>query len=223
MIIYKTTNLINGKIYIGQDTKNDQNYLGSGKIIKEANKKYGKKNFTKEIIEICNNQDELNSREIYWIDKLESRNNEIGYNILSGGLGSTGFKQSVETIEKIKENNRSENFKKIMSSPEVSKKISEGQKNSDAKKNLHKSQEYREKMSKSLKNRIFSDDHRKKLSESLKGKKKSEIHSKNLSISLKNSEKIKGENNPFYGKKHSLETIEKIRETIKNKNNDNKK
>ncbi len=223
MIIYKTINLINGKIYIGQDTKNDPNYLGSGKIIKEAIKKYGKKNFTKEIIEICNNQDELNSSEIYWIDKLESRNNEIGYNILSGGLGSTGFKQSAESIEKIKENNRSENFKKIMSSPEVSKKISEGQKNSDAKKNLHKSPEYREKMSKSLKDRIFSDEHRKKLSESLKGKKKSEIHSKNLSISLKNSEKIKGENNPFYGKKHSQETIEKIRETIKNKNNDNKK
>jgi group I intron endonuclease len=223
MIIYKTINLINGKIYIGQDTKNNPNYLGSGKIIKEAIKKYGKKNFTKEIIEICDSQEELNYREIYWIDKLGSRNNEIGYNILSGGLGSTGFKQSEESIEKIKENNRSDNFKKIMASPEVSKKISEGQKNSDVKKILHKSVEYREKMSKSLKNRIFSNEHRKKLSESLKGKKKSDIHSRNLSLSLKNSEKVKGENNPFYGKKHSQETIEKIRETIKNKNNDNKK
>ena len=50
MIIYKTINLINGKIYIGQDTKNDPNYLGSGKIIKEAIKKYGKKNFTEDSI-----------------------------------------------------------------------------------------------------------------------------------------------------------------------------
>ena len=41
MIIYKTTNLINGKFYIGKDSKNDPNYLGSGKILKKAFKKYG--------------------------------------------------------------------------------------------------------------------------------------------------------------------------------------
>ena len=51
MIIYKTTNLINKKIYIGQDTKNNPNYLGSGKYFKYALKKYGKENFSKEIIE----------------------------------------------------------------------------------------------------------------------------------------------------------------------------
>ena len=36
MIIYKTINLITGKIYIGQDSKNNPNYLGSGKYIKRS-------------------------------------------------------------------------------------------------------------------------------------------------------------------------------------------
>ena len=47
MIIYKTTNLVNKKIYIGQDSKNNPEYLGSGAIVKKAIKKYGKENFKK--------------------------------------------------------------------------------------------------------------------------------------------------------------------------------
>lgn len=85
MIIYKTTNLINGKIYIGQDSNNNPLYYGSGKLLKAAIKKYGKKNFRKEVIEECNSIDELNDREVYWIDKFQSTNNQIGYNISIGG------------------------------------------------------------------------------------------------------------------------------------------
>lgn len=95
MIIYKTTNLLNGKIYIGQDSKNDPNYLGSGKTLKRAINKYGKNNFTKEIIEICETKKDLNDREIYWIGKMDSRNRKIGYNISKGGAEGdreTGFK-----------------------------------------------------------------------------------------------------------------------------------
>ena len=78
-------------------------------------------------------------------------------------------------------------------------------------------------MSNALKGRIFTEDQCKKISESLKGKKKTDEHIKNLSDSLKKTEKLKGENNPFYGMKHSEETIDKIRKSINNKNNDNKK
>ena len=44
MVIYKTTNMINGKIYIGQDIKNNPKYLGSGKILKLSIRKYGRFN-----------------------------------------------------------------------------------------------------------------------------------------------------------------------------------
>lgn len=87
MIIYKTTNLINGKVYIGQDSKNNSEYLGSGLIINRAIDKYGKENFVKEIIEECSSKEELNEREIYWIDKLNATDRSTAYNICSGGLG----------------------------------------------------------------------------------------------------------------------------------------
>ena len=52
--IYKTTNLINGKIYIGQHKSNlfDSQYKGSGVILRKAFAKYGKENFKVEII-VC--------------------------------------------------------------------------------------------------------------------------------------------------------------------------
>jgi group I intron endonuclease len=85
MIIYKTTNLINGKIYIGQDSNNDPDYLGSGIALKRAIRKYGKINFNKETLDFCNNKDELNEREIYWINEFKSTDKKIGYNISKGG------------------------------------------------------------------------------------------------------------------------------------------
>jgi hypothetical protein len=50
-VIYKITNLINQKIYIGKDSTNRKNYYGSGKAIKNAILKYGEDNFSKEIID----------------------------------------------------------------------------------------------------------------------------------------------------------------------------
>ena len=82
MIIYITTNMINGKIYVVQDTNDNDNYYGSGWILKAAIAKYGKENFKKEIIEYCKSKEELNEREIYWIEKLSPQ-----YNIAKGGQG----------------------------------------------------------------------------------------------------------------------------------------
>ena len=87
MIIYKTTNIINGKIYIGQDTKNNPNYFGSGKLIKNALKKYGKPNFRKDILDYCYNMKELNEREIHRIEQYFSFDQRVGYNIAMGALG----------------------------------------------------------------------------------------------------------------------------------------
>lgn len=106
MQIYKTINLINGKIYIGKQIRNNPNYIGSGIILKKAIEKYGKENFTKEILEYCSSKEELNSREIFWIKKLDSRNPIKGYNISKGGDGGWGcnynrsFKERSEMMNK---------------------------------------------------------------------------------------------------------------------------
>ena len=89
MQIYKTTNLINDKIYVGQDQNNNSWYYGSGNLIKLAIKKYGKEKFTKEIIEHCTDIDDLNDAEIFWIWKLNSLVPN-GYNITKGGGGKLG-------------------------------------------------------------------------------------------------------------------------------------
>ena len=65
MIIYKTSNLINGRIYVGKDKHNNPKYLGSGNILNQAINKYGIENFQKEILEYCNTEEELNDREKY--------------------------------------------------------------------------------------------------------------------------------------------------------------
>lgn len=87
MQIYKITNLINNKIYIGKDTTSDSKYFGSGLLINRAFQKYSKENFTKEVIDETDNYDELSKKEIYWISKYESTNRDIGYNISPGGDG----------------------------------------------------------------------------------------------------------------------------------------
>ena len=88
--IYKTENLVNGKIYIGKHStdKLEDGYLGSGLILKHAIKKYGKKNFKKIILEYCDTDEKLNDREIYWIKEEKSNINYGGYNLTEGGEGS---------------------------------------------------------------------------------------------------------------------------------------
>jgi len=120
MVIYKTTNLINGKIYIGKDEKNNPKYLGSGKILKLAIKKYGKENFKKEILEYCNNREHLCVIEKYWIEKLQSKKN--GYNIKDGGNGGHTYIDNEEIKCKISKNHADINGEK---NPMFGKKHSE--------------------------------------------------------------------------------------------------
>jgi len=85
-IIYKTTNLVNGKIYVGKHYSSaDDGYLGSGSKLNEDIKKYGKENFKREILEHCISG--VDEREIYWIKKLKSINPNIGYNLRLGSYG----------------------------------------------------------------------------------------------------------------------------------------
>lgn len=87
MIVYITTNLINGRKYIGKDVTNRKYYLGSGKALKLAINKYGKHNFKKEILGTVNTKQELEELEIYYINYYNACNSELFYNIAKGGLG----------------------------------------------------------------------------------------------------------------------------------------
>ena len=79
MVIYEIKNLINGKKYIGKDSKNNPNYLGSGKYLKLAIKKYGKHNFIKEILFETDDFEKLKAKEIacFIILEFQSKHNVL--------------------------------------------------------------------------------------------------------------------------------------------------
>ncbi len=86
--IYKTTCLKNSKFYIGKhQTKNlDDGYLGSGKLLKHAIKKYGIENFKKEILETFSTEAEMNAAEKRLVIICDQ-----SYNLCEGGHGGFGF------------------------------------------------------------------------------------------------------------------------------------
>jgi GIY-YIG catalytic domain len=87
MYIYKITNTINGRWYIGKTNGQDPNYMGSGKLLKQAYAKYGKENFEKSILEICSTEQELNQREQHWISESGALTDPLSYNLAEGGSG----------------------------------------------------------------------------------------------------------------------------------------
>ncbi len=202
MVIYKTTNLINGKIYVGQDKHNNPNYIGSGDLIKRAITKYGKENFTKEILCVCENQLELDKQERYFINHLNSLNHEVGYNISVGGRNGTTLnrKLSPETKERMSRAKIG-----IVFSPEHKKKLSE------ARKGVRLSEEHKLNISKAhkkLPHGPMSNDVKEKISKAKIGK------SIPIEIKKKMSDAHKGSKNHFFGKTHSDETLLKNRKPI---------
>lgn len=106
--IYKITNKINGKSYIGQSIQIESRWKqhinaalrGSCFHIHNAIRKYGKDNFIFDVIELTT-EDLLNEREIYYISKYDTFNN--GYNLTKGGDGNRGWIVNDETRRKISE------------------------------------------------------------------------------------------------------------------------
>jgi hypothetical protein len=87
--VYKTTNLINGKIYVGLHvTSNlEDDYLGSGSQLKLAVKKYGRENFKREYIKICNSPEEMYELEADIVNEDFVKRSDT-YNMKTGGTGS---------------------------------------------------------------------------------------------------------------------------------------
>ena len=94
---YKTTNLINGKFYIGKHQTDDLNddYMGSGNLLKRAIKKYGQKNFQTEIIEVYDTEWKMNVAEkILVVPDIETN-----YNLNQGGNGGFSFINSNQFLK----------------------------------------------------------------------------------------------------------------------------
>jgi hypothetical protein len=87
MYIYKITNKINGKWYIGKHNGKNPNYMGSGKLLKYAVSKYGIDNFYKEILEECISEEQLNRREKEILSETNAPSDPESYNLANGGEG----------------------------------------------------------------------------------------------------------------------------------------
>lgn len=116
--VYKITNTLNGRYYIGVHKTNNpyDKYYGSGIIIKDAIRKYGKTNFSKEILFIFNNKDDAYNKEKELVNSTSLKDPLI-YNIQEGGIPTIDWS-----------NKRKEEFSKNMSGvnhPLFGKKISD--------------------------------------------------------------------------------------------------
>lgn len=99
--IYKIENLVNGKVYIGQsvDIKKRwcehkyelNNNIHPNIYLQNSWNKYGKENFNYTILELCS-LDNLNFKEVYWIDAYKSYDKNYGYNMTVGGDGCIAYK-----------------------------------------------------------------------------------------------------------------------------------
>jgi len=98
--IYLTTNLVNGKRYIGQHKalKKDPKYIGSGVKLTKDIKKYGPENFSNIILQWCKNSLELDAREKAWILMYDAVNNPDFYNLCRGGYSFSSHPESVDKM-----------------------------------------------------------------------------------------------------------------------------
>jgi len=239
-IIYKATNIVNSKVYIGQTTHTlehrKKNHIAlmncqirnNKKILYfyKAIEKHGIDSFIWEIIDTAFSKDELNKKEIYWIEYYKSLENDKGYNIAKGGhypgsllLGMTDEEKS-KIYEKISVSNtgkkRSEKVKQEMSIRRTGSGNSMFGKTGSKSPHFGKtrSEDIRLKISLSNMGKTISQEQRDKISKTSKerGSHKGENNSK-----FGRGGEIVGENNPMFGKHHTGESKKLISHILKEK------
>ena len=146
--IYKIVNSINEKVYVGQtwntiDDRFKKHKYSSNNCVKLKNAfdKYGRENFSIELLTVCSTQEVADCLESFFIEKYNTLNN--GYNVNEGGKtgGRKGTKHSPETIDRI----------------------------TKAAKRRKLSEETKRKVSLAMSNREFTQDHKNNLSKRRKG------------------------------------------------------
>lgn len=220
-VIYKISNNINNKIYIGSAKKFNtrvnvhKSYLRKGnhhsrKLQNHVNK-YGLDSLIFEIIYVCENQEDLIEREQYYIDKYKPF-----FNILKVANSRKGIKHTEESIKKMVETRRRNgSYKKgYKRDPELMKRIVETRVKNGYKPN----QETKDKIRETLKNRVYSDDSLRNIREANKkriGSKLSKEHIEKIRASQKTDKNyMKGrtkEKHHLFGKKHSEESKLKMK------------
>lgn len=190
--IYVTTNLINKHMYIGQHKYNinkiDESYLGSGTLFLKALKKYGKENFKVEMLGIAHTKKELNQLEKYFIATFIDK---YGKGMLYNmAEGGQGGNNSPMTPE------RKANISKARKGQKLDPKRAQMLQNMRT-------------------GRIVSEESKLKARLSNLGQARSEEARKNMSL---NHADVNGIKNPFFGKKHTPETLKKISESAKGRN-----
>jgi|AntAceMinimDraft_18_1070375.scaffolds.fasta_scaffold05932_8 group I intron endonuclease len=211
--VYLIINKINGKCYIGSHSTNNISdiYLGSGKLIIKAIKKYKKQNFLKYILKQKNNKKESYLLEEYYIDLFNTLI-PSGYNISPKGGHNIPNSLSKETKKKIGLKSKGRKHTK-----EAKRKIS------IANKGQKRSEETKRKISKKIKGErngmfgkkgILSPVYGRKLSNQQKeylrqlylNKTWEELYGKKKALKMKSKMNHRGEKNTFYGKHHSQKT-----------------
>lgn len=187
--VYRVTNKVNGKYYIGKHTTDDPNdkYMGTGTIITRAIQAYGLDAFEKQVLYFCDSEEHAFEVEAQLVTEALV-NDPMCYNLRAGGKG--GWTHSAETREKI----RQDNLQRPPVSAETRAKVSA----------LHKgrkrSPETGAKISAANTGRKISDEARANMSKGQLGKKYSaETIAKRVATRA--------------GYRHSAETIEKMKET----------
>lgn len=158
--IYLITNRVNGKIYVGQHKYDkmelDTNYHGSGKKLWNAYNKYGIDKFDTTLIDTADTKEELDQKETFYIDALDCRNPDVGYNIAEGGGGVSGLcgekngfhgkQHTDETKQKMSESHKGKTL-----SEDTKRKISENHSDASGENNpmygKHQTEESKQKIS----------------------------------------------------------------------------
>lgn len=183
-MIYKITNKLNSKIYIGAHKTIDINdrYMGSGTGIKRAIKKYGVENFEKEILFYLNSEQEMYDKEAEIVTE-EFINLSTNYNAKTGGR--TAYVYSDEVKKLISE--RTKECQTV-----VFGRI--------------RTKETRNKISTTLSGRKLSDDTKERMSNSKKGISKSDETKRRMSIARTGVKQKVSNPCPHCGKSVSLQT-----------------
>lgn len=189
MFVYLTTNLINGKKYIGKHMTNniDDGYLGSGCLLKKAIEKYGRENFKREIICFAENEDDLNQKEIESIREYNAKDDPNYYNLLPGGKGGFAHPRCGKDHPMF--------GRKGELSPVYGRKQTQHAKEILRQKALER---FKDKRNHPSYGRRMSEESRAKMRKAKEGM-------------------YLGENNPNYGKKHTEETRQQISQKRKGK------